>query len=239
MLSMFAGALLSRAAPSAATTSDVVWCSHGIDVPDGSELARGVSALCRGDAETAVSVLRHAAPDFGGGEQFGTFQRSRWLFFALIAAHRDDEALGVLKAVDPSWKAGPAERAFFDGDYAHSYALYVAQDGSYPRDPDHQDAHKLDPHLPAALAKVKSGDIAGAVAEDAKSASGGSLYSLMSGDLYAANRDWKGAFRKWVEASMVWSDEEMYAAGGIGWPVEDWNIDALAMIYYYRAHAPN
>jgi hypothetical protein len=61
----------------------------------------------------------------------------------------------------------------------------------------------------------------------------GSLAGLLAGNAFARERRWPEAFAAWI------------GAAGTGhtvpeWDVfDDWNLDALQMIYYYRAHAPH
>ena len=165
----------------------------------------------------------------------------RACFFKMLEARNDIYARRILTGYENrygGWRPTLAERKFWNGDYAGSYAEYTSQDSTYPRDPDHQDGHTLDPHLTAALDRLRHNDVAGALREQAGDKSQGSLYLLMYGNLYAQARDWGNAYAKWEAASAEGPDGYTVAAGGIGIIPDQWNMAALEMIYYYRAHSP-
>lgn len=162
-------------------------------------------------------------------------------FFKMLRAGNDIYARRILNGYENrygGWNPTLAERKFWNGDFAGSYAEYVYQDAIYPRDPDHQDEHKLDPHLSAALDRLRHNDVAGALREQAGDKDQGSLYLLMYGNLYAQERDWGNAYAKWGAAAAEGPDGYIPAAGGIGIVPDQWNMAALEMIYYYRKHDP-
>jgi hypothetical protein len=60
----------------------------------------------------------------------------------------------------------------------------------------------------------------------------GSFAGLLAGNAFARERRWPDAFAAWIGAAGTGHTVP-------GWDAfDDWNLDALQMIYYYRAHAP-
>jgi hypothetical protein len=168
----------------------------------------------------------------GDGRVWIDFYRE--YLYALIASHHDAEALRLITGPHPTSADvfSAEERLFWSGDYAGSFAAYVADDAQYGAgDPGD---HKLSPHLPAALAAVRAGDLDRAVAEMNADPDRGSLYDLMRGNLYAQQRRWPQAFDEWIIAAQddpLAPEMEFYS-------LDQWNGEALHMLYYYRAHAP-
>ncbi len=230
-------------APSRPATPSV-WC---IDVEDPQPpfdqikqyvtFAHAAQALCAGDATGAATSLAAILPAMKARINDGTWwiDYGRAYFYALIATHDGDAALRWLKDFG-AWNPRPNERLFWSGNDAGSFAAYVADDPSVPRSPDEQAAYKGDPRLAAALAALKAGDLPGAEALMQQSVAqyGGSLRLVMLGNLYAQQRNWPQAFAAWLSAANAGSDViEMEFS-----TLDTWNVAALEMIYYYRAHAP-
>ncbi len=219
----------------AATPSPAAAATNG---PDATMTAYqgALRKLCGGDAAAARTGFAAILPAM----QARKYDGSRWIdfgrnyFYALLESGDTDEARRFLTSLEGDWKPSSAERLFWNGYYAGSFAAYVADDGRVQRTPDQQAAHKLDPLLAAALLAVRDGKLDDAVADMKAYAAEDSLYLLMRGNLYAQQRRWPEAFDAWVAA----------AASGPGSPqmewyvFDEWNISALEMTYYYRAHAP-
>jgi len=239
--------LLALPAPceAAATAQPTVWCSTPFLTDSERDVNPTIAAyqsarrkLCAGDAVDARAGFAAILPTM---EKGFTTDGTHWIdygrsyFYALLASGDDNGARRFLTRLENGWKATSAERLFWSEDYAGSFAAYVADDGRVLRTPDQQDEHKLDPHLPAALQAVRAGKLDDAIADMKADPDEGSLYVLMLGNLYAQKRSWPQAFEAWVGA----------AAAGPGFPepewysLDEWNISALEMIYYYRAHAPS
>jgi hypothetical protein len=225
----------------------VVWCST-VQVSDLESAPPNVQwldnyqhahrALCAGDAATAragfAAMLTYMNKyEVTDGSAYIDYARS--YFYALLAAHDDQGARSFLTSWEgANWKAGQGERLFWNEDYAGSFAAFVAEDGNVYRTPDQQHEHKLDPHLNYALADVRLGKLDDAAREMQADADRGDLYLLMLGDIYAQERHWPQAFTTWVAAADV---PPGFAEPG--WvSIQHWNLSALEMMYYYRAHAP-
>jgi hypothetical protein len=234
----------ARVPATADAPQPIIWCASDLVSDAQSTSDRYVlsyqaarRALCDGDAAATVRALGAILPDMRSRYKTdGThwIDYGRTYFYALLATHDDAGARRFLDQFENDWKLAPEERAFWGGDFAHSFAAYVADDAAVPRTPDQAAQHKLDPHLTYALADLGAKDPADATAEVQAVADTGSLYALMLGNLYAQQHDWPHAFAAWIAA----------AAAGPGSPqmefyaLDRWNVSALEMIYYYRAHAP-
>lgn len=226
------------AVSSAATPHPVFWCDWKLDTSTAKVDAQGLAwrKLCNGDAEGARLILAPMLPAMeqrkGDGSVWIDYQKL--YFYTLLATHHDDEAYRLITDHGPGvpkTTPSPEERAFYGGKYADSFADLVADDRGWGAgDPG---THVLSPHLPAALAKVRSGDIPGAI-EEMSTVESGSLYDLMRGDLYAQQHDWDHAFSYWKTAA-----EDPTPSPQMEFYVMDqWNEAALDMMYYYRAHVP-
>jgi hypothetical protein len=247
-LVLLAGAVLLIALlvpRTAAASPPTIWCSTPL-VAD-SEKDPGVTMaayqrarreLCAGDFAAARAGFAAILPTMRTGHQTdGTnwIDFGRSYFYALLATGDANGARTFLTSFENTWKATSAERFFWNEDYPDSFAAYVADDGRVLRDPDQQAEHKFNPLLTAALQAVRAGNLDDAIADMKADPDTGSLYSLMLGNLYAQKRTWPQAFTAWVAA----------AAAGPGFPqpewysLDEWNVSALEMIYYYRAHAPH
>ena len=222
-----------------------MWCATQL-VTDAEQTAdstirayqRARAKLCAGDAAAARAGFAAILPQMktryrNDGLRFIDFARS--YFYALLASGQADEARRFLTDAEQGWTPASAERLFWKGDYAGSFAAYVADDGSVQRSPDEQAAHELDPHVAAAAEALRAGKPGAAVADMRAVSDGASLYVLMLGNLYAQRRDWPNAFRTWVTAADAGPSQpalEFYV-------LDRWNISALEMLYYYRVHAPH
>jgi hypothetical protein len=239
MLGSFGGARAQ------APAAPVIWCAgsaFGTDSQSSSDpfvlaYQHSRQALCEGDAGAAARALTELLPDWrtryrndgSHGIDYG-----RTYFYALIATHNDDGARRFLNELEGDWKPAPEERQFWSSDWVHSFSGYVGDDAQVQRSPDNAAQHKLDPHMTYALADLKANDLPDAVREQQTLGGKGSLYDLMLGNLYAQERDWPHAFTAWIGAASDGPDTpamEFYT-------LDRWNVSALEMIYYYRAHAP-
>jgi hypothetical protein len=207
-----------------------IWCAvnFGSDAEstnDGVVLAyqSARSALCQGDAAATVRAMQAILPDMrtrykADGTHWIDYGRT--YFYALLATHDDAGARRFLDEFENDWKPGPQERAFWNGDFVHSFTGYVAEDSA---------VH--DPHLTYALADIGAKDLTSATGEVQTVAGTGSLYALMLGNLYAEQHDWAHAFAAWIAAAAASASPPTSA-------LDRSNISALEMIYNYRAHAP-
>ena len=143
-----------------------MWCATQL-VTDAEQTAdstirayqRARAKLCAGDAAAARAGFAAILPQMktryrNDGLRFIDFARS--YFYALLASGQADEARRFLTDAEQGWTPASAERLFWKGDYAGSFAAYVADDGSVQRSPDEQAAHELDPHVAAAAAALAS-----------------------------------------------------------------------------------
>ncbi len=222
----------------------LIWCATDLlsdteSTPNPTMLAyqRARRELCAGQAAAAVAGFAAIAPTIAKAFQYdGThgIDFDRTYFYALLAARDDAAARNFLTQVEGNWKPAAEERAFWNAQYAASFAGYVADDSSVFRTPDMADAHKLDRHLNYALADVRAGNVRGAIQEKLADADRGSLYALMLGNLYVQQRDWPEAFAAWIDAA----GEGPGVAMPEFYTLDRWNVSALEMLYYYRQHAP-
>lgn len=222
-----------------------IWCSTPLLTDSEKDVGTTIAAyqrarreLCAGDFAAARAGFAAILPTMRTGFQTdGThwIDFGRSYFYALLASGDANGARAFLTSLENTWKATSAERFFWNEDYPDSLAAYVADDGRVLRDPDQQAEHKLNPLLTEALQADRAGRVDDAIADMKADPDTGSLYRLMLGNLYAQKRSWPEAFSAWVAA----------AAAGPGFPqpgwysLDEWNISALEMIYYYRAHAPH
>jgi hypothetical protein len=237
-------AVLWASCATLAGAAPAVWCSTQLvsdtltnPNPSVAAYQRAHAELCAGDAKGAAAGLAAILPTMesrykNDGTTWIDFGRS--YVYALIASGNADGARRFLTALEGgAWKPSSAERLFWNESYAGSFAAYIADDTLVQRSPDNQAAHKLDPHLPAALQALRSNRIDDAITNMQAVRDTGSLYALMLGNLYAQKRDWPAAFAAWISAAAAGPDTpamEFYT-------LDQWNMSALEMIYYYRAHA--
>jgi hypothetical protein len=237
-------AITMPAEPARSAPQPLIWCAaelvtdtETVSNPTLSAYQRARHELCAGQAQAAVEGFAAIAPAIAKSYQNdGThgIDFDRAYFYALLAAGDDDAARRLLTQFEGDWKPAAEEREFWSGQYAASFAGYVADDSNVFRTPDMAGEHKLDPHLNYALADLRAGKLQDAIQEKLADADEGSLYALMLGNLYAQQRNWPEAFAAWIEA----------AADGPGaammefYTLDRWNVSALEMLYYYRAHAP-
>jgi hypothetical protein len=222
----------------------LIWCatelasdSETTGNPTMLAYQRARRELCAGQTAAAVAGFAAIAPAIKKGFQYdGThgidFERS--YLYALLAAHQDVAARHFLTQFEGDWKPAVEERAFGNGQYVASFAGYIADDSKVFRTPDMAEEHRFDPHLTYALNDLRAGNLQAAIQEKLAGSDQGSLYALMLGNLYAQQRAWPQAFASWIDAA---------AEGpGVAMPefytLDRWNISALEMLYYYRAHAP-
>ena len=194
--------------------------------------SRASKELCNGNYAAAMTDYRKAMPGPGTGKS-GSEQVvfNRAYVFAQTFGGNPDAARTTLPSPSPEL------RAFFAGDSCTSIKGYAADDAQVWRTPDSQDEYKKsgpDPHLAAAAKAVCAGDLSGGLAQLSSLRNVHSLYDLMVGDLYAAQRNWQAAAAEWRSAASEYPDvpmmEFIYA--------DHWQGEALWMIYYYRAHMP-
>jgi hypothetical protein len=230
----------ASAADGDAAAPDSLWCVALAEKAAENELAgqivRADHELCAGRAAAAADILTKILQPVLNTHELGFawFDFHALYLYALIASNRADAAARYLRTDIDATQRDPAERAFFDGKYADSFAAYLAEDDQLVRSPDQRDAHKLSPYLQNAAADLRAGELPDAIAEDLADGEDASLYLLMKGDLFAQARRWPEAFSAWVAAASRGSD----APGMEIVSTDQWNADALDMIYYYRAHAP-
>jgi hypothetical protein len=236
-------ALLTEAAlPFSLRSTQTFWCTPedfgpfdatGPNVNQKMIIAsRAGKELCNGNYAAAATDYRKAMPGPGIGRS-GSDQLifSRAYVFAETFGGNPDAARAALPSPSPEL------RAFFAGDTCTSIKGYVADDAKVSRTPDDQDDYNKrgpEPHLAAAAKAVCAGDLSGGLAQLSGLRNVHSLYDLMIGDLYAAQRNWQATATEWRTAAFEYPDIPQ-----MEFISEDaWNDEALWMIYYYRAHMP-
>ena len=196
------------------------------------------SALCKGKFAAArdafASIISYRVWFSDGSWGIDT---QRGYFYSLIASGDEQEARHFLTSVeeqqDPKWQAHEGDRLFWSGDIAASFAAYAKEAGGLEGPPD----SGRDPNIDQAA--QSTGDMNALIAilskpSGATSASTvNSLQLLMLGNAYEVQRRWPEAFATWVRAANSGHQVPEYDN------LDDWNLSAMEMIYYYRAHLPN
>lgn len=192
-----------------------------------------MQALCHSayaDASTSFASIASYQGWRNDGRWWEDTQRG--YIYSLIAARDDAKARNVLTALEAEekWKASKGDRLFWDGSPQAAFAAYAAssdsmeQDG--PKDPNIMQAAQTHGDWNAAITLLSKPS--GAWGPSSVK----SEQLLMLGDAYATQRNWREAYTAWVRAADA------------GHAVPEWdffdpyNISALEMIYYYRAHIP-
>ncbi len=84
----------------------------------------------------------------------------------------------------------------------------------------------------AAYALARKKEVTAILAVGGKDETSDSYKYLLAGNEAARERHWEGAYLAWMDAARV---RHSFIAGDV---FDDWNLDALGMMYYYRAHVP-
>ena len=226
-------------APSPSAVS--IWCDPQIDSSyatgpaDIAALYRAEQALCRGDYAQARDLFAAIVPRWRQQQSNARFwiQTARGYFYSLIATRQDAAARNFLSGLesDNKWQSSKADHLFWAGHPQAAFSAYAAEQGTLDgmpggdRDKNIDDAAQAGEMTAAIVILQKPSGATGPSVD-------GSLQLLMLGDAYETLRQWQPAFATWVRA----------ANSGHAVPefdtLDDWNLSALEMIYYYRAHAP-
>jgi len=222
-----------------------IWCNqllgHNVtgDQPQAVAYAHAEEALCYGKYASARDGFASIVPYWVKQQNNGRWwlDTARGYFYALIASGDDQKARNFLTSVEagdqPKWQAAKGDRLFWAGDVRGAFAAYaVDEDAAAAQRPDngpntlfHDAAQASD--MNAAIVMLQGPSHAWGPSDE------GSLQLLMLGEAYETQRRWPDAFAAWVRA----------ANNGHAVPEYDffdqWNLSALEMIYYYRAHIPS
>jgi hypothetical protein len=222
----------------------IVWCLGAAEKtlpPANAQQAtfgKAWTALCQGKFAAArdafASILSYRVWMNDGSWGIDT---QRGYFYSLIASGDDLKARNFLTSVeaqqDPIWQAHEADHLFWSGNVPAAFAAYAKEAGGLEGPPDSGRDRYIDD------AARSTGDMNAVIAILSKpsGATGGStvnsLQLLMLGNAYETQRRWPEAFATWVRA----------ASSGHAVPeydfLDEWNLSAMEMIYYYRAHLPS
>lgn len=220
-----------------------IWCnqllSHDLtgDQPQMVAYAKAEENLCYGKFAPARDGFAAIVPYWVKWQNNGRWwlDTARGYFYSLIATGDDAKARNFLTSVETgnSWKASDGDRRFWDGDPKAAFTAYAAAAGTIsgmsgdPREQNIDDAAQASGDMNAAIAILQRtshaygpGDV-------------GSLQLLMLGDAYETQQRWSDAFAAWVRAADSGHQVMEYDN------FDRWNLSALEMIYYYRAHIPS
>jgi hypothetical protein len=222
-----------------------LWCNQVLtgdaaDPPGVVRYKKAEDSICHGRYEQARATFASIVPYWVKNQNNGRWwlDTARGYFYSLIASGDDARARNFLTSVEtgdqPKWQAAKGDHLFWAGDVRAAFAAYAADgDAEAAKLPDNGPNKVFDDAAQA------GGDMSAAIAilrgpSQASGPSGaGSLQLLMLADAYETQRRWPDAFATWVRA----------ADNGHAVPEYDffdqWNLSALEMIYYYRAHIPS
>ena len=221
-----------------------VWCSTRTPMASTAVAAevgydRAERNLCEGNFALARSQFASIVPFARKRYQ----NNGRWwidiargYFYSLIASGQDASARAFLTGLeaDQKWKAHTADRLFWSNSPKASFAAYAAEAKTLFFD----DSSVRDRNIKSASQAMSSGNVNGAITalqrpqDECGPCTINSLRLLMLGNAYSVQRLWPQAFATWVRA----------ADSGHAVPefdtLDEWNLAALEMIYYYRTHRP-
>ena len=240
------GVVVATATAPSPASSAIVWCpspppaNYGAGGPPAFQTwVVAETDLCNGafsDANAAFASILPTMTQMHRNDGKWWYNTVRGSFFSMIATSSDVQARRLLDSVekDAQWAPHPADRLFWNGDVRGALAQYAIEVGSLDNYPD--GAYATDANIKAAV--QADADLNAAISilarppEPEGSSDVGTLQLLMLGDAYESQRQWNEAFTAWVNA----------ADNGHAVPESDyfdtWNLDAMEMIYYYRAHVP-
>jgi hypothetical protein len=219
-----------------------IWCSELLtpDVtgnqPAKVAYARAEEQLCHGKFAQARDDFAAIVPHWAKLQTDGSWwiNTARGYFYSLIATRDDARARSFLTSLQTNnqWKPSQGDRRFWEGDLRAAFTDYASKAGTIsgmsgdPREQNIDDAALASGDLNAAITILQKpshaygpGDV-------------GSLQLLMLGEAYETQRRWRDAFATWVRAADSGHEVMEYDF------YDQWNLSALEMIYYYRAHIP-
>ena len=219
-----------------------IWCSQQYSQADvaGVPLAvaykNAADELCDGKYTQARDAFGVIVPQWIKQQNDGRWwlDTARGYFYSLIASGDDAKARNFLTSLEvaSNWRASQGDRYFWDTSPRAAFNAYVGEADSLEGTPDGPRSQVL----PAAA--QASGDMNAAITilKQPSGATGSSsvpsLQLLMLGEAYETQGRWSDAFATWVRA----------ANSGHAVPewdfFDNWNLSAMEMIYYYRAHVP-
>jgi hypothetical protein len=219
-----------------------IWCSRLLSAADvgdvRAQVAYGKSEddLCHGRYGAAQVGFAAIVPVWIKRQSDGRWwlDTARGYFYSLIAAGDYAKARTFLTSLETAnnWKAHKGDRLFWHGDARSAFAAYAAEAGTLDGMPGGDRSTIIDDAV-----KASDMDAAIAILQKPSGATGpsdvGSLQLLMLGDAYETQRRWHDAFATWVRAA-----DSGHAVAEFD-TFDSWNLSALEMIYYYRAHQPH
>ena len=231
-------------ATQSAAKSATVWCSNrtaiaspGVAIQaiyDRAErnLCDGHFALARSQFASIVPFARRHYQNNGRW----WIDIARAYFYSLIASGQDAGARAFLTKLeaDQKWQPHASDRLFWRNNAKAAFTAYAGEAKKLFFD----DSSVRDTNVRKAAKAMSSGDVNSAVTalKQPQDACGpctiNSLRLLMLGNAYAVQRRWPQAFATWVQAADAGHAVPEFDT------LDEWNLSALEMIYYYRAHRP-
>jgi len=222
----------------------VVWCSLQTLIASPANAAesgynQAEQSLCAGkfdDARREFAAIVPYARQYEASDGREWINAARGYFYSLLASGDDADARTFLTSLETAqrWQPHQADRLFWDEKPQAAFAAYAVEASSlYVDDSDVGDRNVLS----AALA-MSGGDVDGAETDlqspvnDCGSCTINSLQLLMLGEAYETQRQWPNAFSAWVRAANAGHVVPEFDT------LDEWNLSALEMLYYYRAHQP-
>jgi hypothetical protein len=227
--------------------STIVWCSpYSLQAAGSFAPAKTVETaeklLCDGQFRQANDQFAAILPYF---RQHQSVQACYWMdnargyFYSLIAIGAELRARNFLTALEveqtPKWQPAEGDRLFWDGSPQAAFRKYATEMGDLSQMAPDSAAVPAKNITDAAQAGGAWETVVAILSRPADSAGVSpisSLQLLMLGNAFAIERDWLHAFSAWVQAAN--SEPQIMECDGF----QDWNLSALEMIYYYRAHIP-
>lgn len=233
------------ASAQAMPVSTVVWCSH-YDLKNFASFApaqtveKAEESLCNGQFRQAndqfATVLAYwREHQYDAGWWIDT---ARGYFYSLIAEGDDAKARNFLSGLEaeqtPKWQPREGDRLFWSGDPKAAFQKYATEVGDLSNLPDSAavPAKNVSDAAQATGAWDSVVAILSRPADSAGASTITSLQLLMLGNALEVERDWLPAFSAWVRAANNGHQVPEFDS------FDDWNLSALEMIYFYRAHIP-
>ena len=221
-----------------------VWCSTR--TPMASPAVAAEVAYDRAERNLCVGNFALARSQFASIVPFARkhYQNNgRWwidiargYFYSLVASGQDADARAFLTGLetDQKWKPHTSDRLFWSNSPKAAFAAYASEAKTLFFD----DSSVRDKNIRKAAQAMSIGDVNGAITalkqphDECGPCTVNSLQLLMLGNAYAVQRRWPLAFATWVRAADSGHTVPEFDT------LDEWNLSALEMTYYYRAHRP-
>ena len=222
----------------------VVWCSLRTLIP--SPVNPSEVTYNRAERDLCGAQYARARVEFASivpyASKYDVINGSEWIdvargyFYALVASGDYEPARRFLTSLETNqrWQLHASDRLFWEGSPRAAFAAYATEARALFVD----DSTVGDRNVLNAAQAMSGGNIDAAIADlqnpvsDCGSCTINSLQLLMLGNAYEVQRRWPQAFATWVAAANAGHIVPEYDT------LDEWNLSALEMLYYYRIHQP-